>query len=61
MNTGENCSVHIEGKLCVAEFFNAVVLSSKILVDDACCVVGGIEDGGDLDDIGSSKRGKVFF
>ena len=53
--------MHVEGKFFVPEFFNTVVMSSKVLGDGACCVVGGIEDGSDLDNIGNSKRGKALF
>ena len=62
VNTSEHRRVHVESKFCIAYFFNAVVLLSKILVDCACSgVLGGIEDGGDLNDIGSAKRGEAFF
>ena len=57
----QNYSVHIEGKLGIAEFFNAAVLAAKILVDGATHVVGSIKEIGDFADVGSAKRGKAFF
>ena len=61
VNTGENRRVHIEGKFGAAEFFNTAVLLSKVLNDCAYRVAGGIEDDGDLDNIGSAKRGNAFL
>ena len=40
---------------------NSVVLTAKILVDGAACVVGSIKEVGDFADVGSTKRGEVFF
>ena len=51
--------MHVQDKLCVLELFNAVVLTAKVLIDDSTSVVGGIRDGFDLNDIGSSKCGKA--
>ena len=51
--------MHIEGKLCILELFNAVVLVLKVLFDGSGRVVGDIEDGFDFDDIGSLKCGKA--
>ena len=61
MNAFQNCRVHIEGKLGITEFFNAVVLAAKILVDGAARVVGSIKDVGDFADVGSTKCAEEFF
>ena len=61
VNAGENCRVHVEGKLGIALFFDAVILAAQILVDCICCVVGSIKDGSDFDAIGSVKRGETFL
>ena len=42
----QNCRVHVEGKPGIMQFFDAVVLATKILVDGAARVVGSIKDGG---------------
>ena len=42
-------------------FFNAVILVEKILVNCAGSVVVGIKDGGDFDNVGSTKRGEAFL
>ena len=59
MNAGSDCGVHVEGKLCVLELLNAVVLASKVLVDGSNSVIGGIKDGFDLDNTSSLKRGEA--
>ena len=61
VNAIQNCRVHIEGKLGSTEFFNAVVLAAKILINGAACVVGSIKEVSDFADVGSTKRGKAFF
>ena len=53
--------MYVKGKLHIAEFFYAVVLWSEIFINCTCSVLGGIEDGGDLNDIGSAKRGETFL
>ena len=43
------------------EFFNAVILAAKILVDGAASVVGSIKEVGDFAHVSSAKRGEAFF
>ena len=61
VNASQNCRVHIEGKLGITEFFNAVVLAAKIFVNGATRVIRSIKDGGDFAVVGSAKRGEAFF
>ena len=57
----ENGHVHVEGILGIAEFLNAAILTAKILINGAACVVGSIKDVGDFADVGSVKRGKALL
>ena len=60
MNAFQNCRVHNEGKFGITEFLNAVVLTAKILVDCAACVVGIIKEVGDFADVSSEAWQSVF-
>ena len=61
VNAFQNCRVHIEVILGIAEFLNAVVLTAQILVNGAARVVGSIKEVGDFAYVGSAKRCEAFF
>ena len=57
----ENGHVHVEGILGIAEFFNAAILTSKVLVNGATCVVGCIKEVSDFANVSGAKRSETFF
>ena len=54
VNAFQNCPVHVEGILGIAEFLNAVVLMAKILVDGATIVLGSVKEIGDFTNVGGA-------
>ena len=58
VNAFQNCPVHVECILGITEFLNAVVLTTKILVDGATSAVGSVKEISDFANVGSAERGK---